>query len=236
MDKEKLKQVAFVMDDWLVGPVRGVVLSFHGLGWIHWRSQPNTEELGWAQAGGLVIWPYYGPWSWFNRNARAMVDEVVQSAYEAYGLDDSVPLIAAGGSMGGYTAFLYSRYGRRRPVGCLALNPPCDTHFQFQSRFDTPRTIYDAFRGYSEDLDALLTEHSPLRQAADMPDIPYLVIAGDKDTDVLKARHSDPMVAALRRAGRRVEYMEFPYMTHGGPIPVQMYQRQIDFVTGLFSP
>lgn len=231
MDRNAIKQLAWVGEDWLNGPVRGVVLSFHGLGFAAMKELPSTEELGWARAGGLVVFPYYGPWSWMNRNARAFVDDLIDSVYKEYGLSDDVPLICTGGSMGGCSSLIYTRYARRPVRACLALFPVCDFRLHFNERPDLPRTMLYAFRGYPGSLDAFFAEHSPIEQVAAMPDIPYLVIHGDRDKAVAKHLHSDPFVAAMRRQGREVEYMEVPGMMHGEIVPVEVLQRQVDFVT-----
>ena len=55
-----------------------------------------------------------------------------------------------------------------------------------------------AYREQADDLSTPLIEHSPLRQVASMPDIPYLIIHGDKDLAVNKQKHSDRFVAEMR--------------------------------------
>ena len=235
MDATTLKQVAWIGDAWVKGPVRGVVLSFHGLGFGGLKNEPSTVELGWAKAGGLVVFPYYGPWSWMNRTARGFVDEVVDAVYERYGLKDGTPLISTGGSMGGLSSLLYTRYARRRIDACLALFPVCDLEAHFSERPDLPPTILHAFRGFPEDRATLFAENSPIVQVGGMPDIPYLVIHGDKDDAVSKTKHSDPFVAAMRRVGRNVDYMEVPGMTHGGCVPAEVLDRQVRFVSSFLK-
>ena len=230
MNGKKLKQVAWIGDAWVRKPIRGVVLSFHGLGAPGVKTQPSTEELGWAQAGGLVVFPYYGPWSWMNRQARALVDEIVDAVYAAYKLKSSVPLVCTGGSMGGGSSLLYARYAKRPVAACLANVPMCDAAYHFNEREDLPRTFHAAFLGYKGSLQSLLAEHSPLAQVRRMPRIPYQIVAGDEDTAVSKKRHADRMVAAMRRRKLDVTYIEVPKMGHGGPMPVAAIQRNIDFV------
>jgi dipeptidyl aminopeptidase/acylaminoacyl peptidase len=68
-----------------------------------------------------------------------------------------------------------------------------------------------------------------------MPDIPYLIVHGDKDTSVAKERHSDRLVAAMRRRKMKVEYIEVPGMGHGGPVPVEVIRREVDFVASVLA-
>jgi len=230
MNDKKLRQVAWIGDAWVQKPIRGVVLSFHGLSSPPVKKMPATEELGWAQAGGLVVFPYYGPWSWMNRQARALVDEIVDAVYATYKLKSSVPLVCTGYSMGGGSALLYARYAKRPVAACLATMPMCDAAYHFNEREDLPRTFHLAFLGYKGSLWTLLAEHSPLAQVKHMPRIPYQIVAGDADTDVSKKYHADRMVAAMRRRKLDVTYLEVPRMGHSGPVPVEVTQRDIDFV------
>ncbi|MCC7145548.1 MAG: prolyl oligopeptidase family serine peptidase [Phycisphaeraceae bacterium] len=232
MNPLPIKEVAWVPDEYVAKPIRGVVLVFHGLSNTDLRSEPGTDELEWLRAGGLVVYPYSGPWAWMNRQARAFIDDLVDSVYAFYHLDDSVPLITTGGSMGGFSSLLYTRYARRRPTACLALFPCCDLKYHFTERPDLPRTIHFAFRGYHEPWEQLFAEHSPVAQVQHMPDIPYLVIHGEADKTVSKAHHSDRFVAAMRRLGRKIEYVEVPGMGHGSMIPLSVLQQRVEFVKG----
>jgi len=159
------------------------------------------------------------------------VDEIVDSVYTTYRLKQSVPLVCTGGSMGGGSSLLYTRYARRPVAACYALYPMCDAVYHFSERPDLPRTFHQAFLGYKGSLRSLLIEHSPLWQVAHLPRIPYLIVQGDKDTAVSKQHHADRMVAAMRKRKLDVDYVEVPDMGHGGPMPVDVLQRSIDFVS-----
>lgn len=233
MDETTMRQLAWIGDGYVVGEIRGVALSFHGLGHMDEKRYPTTVELEWGRDGWLVVFPYYGPWNWMNRQARAFVDELVDAVYRHFGLDDSLPLVCTGGSMGGLSALLYARYARRPAAACLALFPVCDLKYHFGERPDLPRSICNSLLGYGDDLEALLAEHSPLAQAEAMPDVPYLFLHGDRDEAVNKAAHSDTMVATLRAMGRRVEYVEVPGMGHGTCMPLSVSQRMVDFMKGI---
>jgi dipeptidyl aminopeptidase/acylaminoacyl peptidase len=229
MNIDEIREVAWVGDEFVQGPLTGVVLTFHGLGGGH-KGGPSTEELAWAQAGGLVVHPYTGPWSWMNRQARAFVDELVEEVCRAFRLPADAPLICTGGSMGGLGSLLYTRYARRAVAACMALCPVCDLKYHFCERPDLPATIRCAYRGYPEDFDAVLAEHSPLHQVERMPGIPYLIVHGEEDQAVSKAHHSDPMVAAMRARGLDVTYREVAVMKHCSPTPLGVMQEMVEFV------
>ncbi len=235
MDVEQMRQVAWIGDEFVQGPFRGVVLTFHGLGGGH-KGGPSTEELAWAEAGGLVVHPYTGPWSWMNRLARAFVDELVEAVYGAFPLAADAPLVCTGGSMGGLGSLLYTRYAARPVAACTANCPVCDMRYHFSERPDLPATIRCAYRGYPEDFDAILAEHSPLFQVGHMPDIPYLIVHGMQDPAVSKTHHSDPMVAAMRARGLNVTYREVAVMKHCGPLPLDLLEEMIEFVGRAIAP
>jgi dipeptidyl aminopeptidase/acylaminoacyl peptidase len=227
-----LKQMAWVGDQKVKAPITGVILNFHGLGGGAEKTAPTTEEISWMQQGALPVFPYYGPWSWLNRQSRAYVDEIVEMVYAEYKLPASTPLINIGGSMGGGSSLLYTRYAKRPVAACLANCPVCDMMFHLNERPDLPRTIRQAFFGYEGGLDAALVEQSALQQVEKMPDIPYLIIHGGQDKAVSKAHHSDPMVARMRQRHMNVEYLELPEMGHTGPQSIEMLTRMIAFVSG----
>ncbi len=235
MDAVMMRQVAWVGDSYVQGKIRGVALNFHGLGHMNEKRFPETMELEWARAGWLVVFPYYGPWTWMNREARAFVDELVAFVYDHFGLDGNLPLVSTGGSMGGLSALLYTRYAKKPVSACLALFPVCDFQYHFGERPDLPRSIHHSLRGYEEDMQTLFDEHSPLKQVPHMPDIPYLFIHGDSDQAVSKAAHSDKMVAAMKARGLAVEYVQVPGMGHGSCMPVAVLLKMIGFLADFSS-
>ena len=235
MNETELRQVAWIGDKFVEGDITGVIIVFHGLGGGGLKGGPGYDEQEWAANGGLVVFPYYGPWSWMNRRSRAFVDELISSVYQHFKLGREVPLIITGGSMGGQGALIYTRYSPHRIAACFANYPACDLEYHFTERPDVPPTMRYAFREQAADFNAALAEHSPLRQAAAMPDIPYLVIQGDKDLMVNKQRHSDPFVAEMRRLGRKVQYLEVPGMGHGGDTPYRASRTAIDFVKSFLA-
>lgn len=150
MNNQWIKDTCWTNESFLKNPIRAVMLSFHGLNGLYRNADANELEIELAQRGILIIFPYYGPWSWMNRQARAFVDKLIASVYQDLNLDDSLPLIASGGSMGGCSALLYCRYGRKKPIGCEALSPVCDTVSHFREWPDLPASFYHAFLGYPE--------------------------------------------------------------------------------------
>jgi dipeptidyl aminopeptidase/acylaminoacyl peptidase len=236
MDYPVLKQVAWLTDDIVRPPIRGMVVEFPWLGWTEFRTQPSAEDTFLAENGILNIIPYYGPWSWMNPSARAFVEEVLDSTRQVLDLPQDLPLVCTGVSMGGCSSLLFARYYQGRLDGCVANCPVCDLPFHFSERPDLPRTFYHAFTRDPVRLADALRTHSPRHESARMRRIPYCIIQGDADPLVSKKAHSDQLVAALRQQGHSVVYEEIPGMGHGGPMPPDLVTRIRQFLLNRFQP
>lgn len=224
---ELLKQTAVICEEQVQGPIKAVLVEFHGLGGSYF--EPGDNEREWGKHGVLAVFPYYGPWTWMNREARNYLDELIEAIYEHYQLDSSIPLITLGGSMGGFSALLYTRYAKKVPAACVAMCPVCDLKYHYSERPDLPKTILFTFRGYQEPLEELFVEHSPVCQVDQMPDIPYIVFHGTADRDVSKQAHSDVMVAAMKQRGLQVEYIELEDCGHC-QMPEQAVKTMNEFI------
>lgn len=199
----------------LKGTPKSIVLIFHGLGSCGMRHENGDLENRLAENGVLSIFPYYGPWSWMNAQAVRYVDTVVEVACERHGIDpDKTPIVIEGGSMGGHSALIYTRYARRTPVACVTNCPVCDFLFHATEREDLPRTVYLAFEGSGMPLEDAIKLHSAYHLAPTMPDIPYFIVHGTADGAVNKEIHSDRFVKIMKELGRNVEYLEVEGMEH----------------------
>ena len=227
MEYTLLKETAAICEDILQGKIKAVLVEFHGLGGTDFK--PGDIEREWGRHGVLVVHPYYGPWTWMNREARSYIDELIAAVYTHFELDGDIPLLFFGGSMGGFSALLYARYAKKKPVACVANCPVCDLNYHYSERPDLPRTILFSFRGYRESLEELFWEHSPLCQAEFLPDIPYLIVHTAEDKAVNKRAHSDRMVAKMREHGLQVRYIELPKGGHC-ELTEEAQREVIDFV------
>ena len=142
-----------------------------------------------------------------NDVAVRTVDEIIDAIFDKYSLDDNTPIISTGGSMGGLSALIYTRYAKRTPAACAANCPVCDLFFHYTERVDLPRTIYHALAHYEMDFEEAKRSISPLHQVENMPDIPYFVVHCTADTAVNKEKHSDIFVEQMRATNHRVEYI-----------------------------
>lgn len=208
---ENIHLFAYTNADILQHAPRGIVLSFHGLN----GSQMIKEHSGFAaECAGkdlLLVCPYDNPWSWMNDLAVRTLDEIVGALLEKYG---SLPIISTGGSMGGLSCLIYARYSRHAITACAANCPVCDLPYHYTERPDLPRTIVSALCHYDMELPEAMESISPLHQAGKLPDIPYFIAHCEEDQAVNQQMHSEKLLAAMKKAGRRVEYISVPGRGH----------------------
>jgi dipeptidyl aminopeptidase/acylaminoacyl peptidase len=232
---DRLADTAFIGSSFVKGEIRAVILRFHGLGAGGLKTGLDADELQMAGQGGLIVYPYYGPWSWMNRNARMLTDEIVEKVYKEFSLDDTVPLIITGGSMGGHAALNYARYSKRKPAAVVCNCPVTDPRYHFSERPDLPRTFIHAYGFDGISLEEAFIENSPLEQAEKMPRVPYFIIHGDADKAVNKAAHSDKFVRRMIETGHKVEYIEAPGMEHCAFNDYSHYCKMMEFILKYFK-
>jgi len=223
-------QLAFHNLDRLSGRPRGLVLAFHGMGAPPMRETLDPPHIDLAERGIAWVFPYYGPWCWLNRSACRFVDAVVEHVRTEFGLPAGAPLVTTGCSMGGFAALAYARDGAHRVDAVVANCPATDLPALARYRPDIPRALAYAHRGETMPFDQWIVDHSPLHGIDRMPDIPYLIVHGDADEAVPKPTQGDPMAAALRDAGRSIDYIEVPGMPHCGPLPEPVHEKMHRFV------
>ncbi|MBO5270794.1 MAG: prolyl oligopeptidase family serine peptidase [Clostridia bacterium] len=214
---ENIRSFAYVNDRIVKHPIRGIALKFFGLNGRDMYAEETPSGEFYAAHGILYVVPYNNPWAWMNRQAVDYTDELLDVLIEKYHLPESIPIASTGGSMGGMSALVYTRYAKRTPAVCVANCPVCDMPYHYTERPDLPRTLYSAFfREIREtgDVDTVLKAVSPLHIASEMPDIPYFLFHCDADKAVNKEKHSDRFVAAMRECGKTLTYHVIPGRGH----------------------
>ena len=203
---DNLQQFAYVNDKICSKPIRGIVLSFFGLGGTSMYDFDTKEGELYAEQGLLYVVPYNNPWAWMNPQAVHFTDEIIDVLIEKYGLDESIPIVSTGGSMGGQSALVYSYYAKRMPVSCVANCPVCDVVFHFTERNDLPRTLYSALFNVEGDPDSALKSISPLHLAEKMPKIKYHLFHCTADQSVNIDAHSRKFVDVMRQQGHDITF------------------------------
>jgi len=203
---ENFRCFAYSNDKLIEGTPKGIVLDFFGLGGQAMFDEDTETGKMLAKEGIIFIVPYNDPWAWMNKRAVAFTDELVEVMLAHYGLDESTPIVSTGGSMGGLSALVYTRYARITPVCCVANCPVCDLPYHFTERHDLPRTLYCAFADVEGDVSDALKTASPLHLVAEMPKVEYKIFHCDRDSAVNIGKHSDVFVSAMKDAGFDVEY------------------------------
>lgn len=211
---DTIRSFAYVNDKLCSGKIKGVVLDFFGLGGMKMYDEDPEDGVFFAERGILYVVPYNNPWAWMNRQAVAYTDEILDVLFAAHRLDDDIPIVSTGGSMGGLSALIYARYAKRTPAACVANCPVCDLVFHYSERPDLPRTLYSAFWNYAGSLEEALKSASPLHLADSMPRIPYRLFHCDCDTMVNLQSHSEKFADEMRARGYDVSLDIVPGRGH----------------------
>jgi len=203
---DTLKNFTYTNDDLIRGEVKGIILSFMGLGGAGMFAE-NERGTALAQRGIVYLIPYLNPWNWMNEQAVSYTDELIDVLFEHYGLAENTPVVSTGGSMGGLCALVYTKYARRTPKACVANCPVCDLLYHFTERPDLPRTLVSAYGMYEADtLEEAMATASPMHLIDCMPDVKYTVFHCDADMAVNIHRHSEKFVEEMKKA-HDIEYI-----------------------------
>jgi dipeptidyl aminopeptidase/acylaminoacyl peptidase len=173
----------------------------------------QSDAKEYARDGVLFINPYTNPWCWMNKAAVDYTDEILDVLFEKYNLPKDTKIVSTGGSMGGLSALVYTRYAKRTPVACVTNCPVCDLVYHFTEREDLPRTIYSAFAEFDGTFDEALRAHSPLHLANTMPKIPYTVFHCEDDGAVNLEKHSKKFYDAMK-TDHEIELVTIPLRGH----------------------
>lgn len=201
---EQIDRFAHTNLDIVKKPIVGIAVQFFGLGHnkmidpLDIENKYVVKSTAYAKEGILYVFPYNNPWNWMNKQAVAFTDEVIDALIRGLDLSDNIPIVSIGGSMGGQSALVYTRYAKRTPVACVANCPVCDMPYHFTERRDLPRTLYSAFGTYDMTMDEALRSVSPLHLAPEMPNVDYHVFHCDCDKAVNIDKHSMRFVEAMQ--------------------------------------
>lgn len=225
---DTLRSFAYSNDKICTGPIRGITVSFFGLGGASMFSDDTAEGKFFAEHNIVYIIPYANPWAWMNRQTAAYTDEIIDVLIRHYNLPDNIPIISTGGSMGGQSALVYMVYAARTPAACVANCPVCDLPFHFTERPDLPRTLYSAFGTYEGTLQDALESASPFHLTDRMPDSAYYIFHCEADLAVNKQKHSDRFVEKMAEK-HNITYFAVPERGHCDLTP-EMRQKYNDAI------
>lgn len=214
MTYENLRSFAYINDRIVKQPVCGIVLSFFGLGGMSMFDEDTDEGKFYAEHGILYVLPYNNPWAWMNPQAVAYTDEILDVLFAQYKLAEDTPVVSTGGSMGGQSALVYTRYAKRTPAACVANCPVCDLVYHFTERPDLPRTLYSAFYHEEGTVEEVLAKASPLHLTKEMPKVQYHIFHCDQDKAVNLQKHSGRFVDAMKTLGHELTFDIVPGRGH----------------------
>lgn len=196
---ENLRNFTYVNDAICKKPIKGIVIYFSGLGGMTMFDNDFTEGEFYAEKGILYVEPYNNPWAWMNNQAVKYTDEIVDVLIEKYDLNENIPIVSAGLSMGGQSALVYTAKSKRTPVSCVANCPVCDVVYHFTERKDLPRTLYSSLFNEEGTFEDALKSISPLHLIEKMPKVKYHIFHCNEDLAVNIDAHSEKFIAELKQ-------------------------------------
>ena len=211
---ELLRSFAYSNDILCRKPIKGIAVSFFGLGDMRMFNEDTEEGKLFAEKGIIYLVPYINPWAWMNKQTSCLTDEIIDVLTEHYNLPKDIPIVSSGESMGGQSALVYMVKAKRTPVACVAGCPVCDLPFHFTERPDLPRTLYSAFYNEDGEIGDALKEASPVHLIDRMPPVDYYIFHCEKDEAVNKEKHSDVLVNKMREKGLNIKYHTVPDRGH----------------------
>ncbi len=225
---EALRCFAYSNDKICKLPIKGIAISFFGLGDTSIYNEDSIEAKRLAEKGILYVVPYTNPWSWMNRQAVNYTDEIIDVLIAQYRLPNDVTIVSCGGSMGGQQALVYTALSKRTPVACVANCPVCDLVFHITERPDLPRTLYSAFFNENGSLEKVLETASPVHMVEKMPDINYYIFHCECDQAVNKEKHSDVLVRKMKDRFK-VVYHTIPARGHCD-LTAEMWEQYYEYI------
>ena len=195
MNYENLRSFTYANDTICKKPIKGIVISFFGLGGATMYDNDFAEGEFYAEKGILYVVPYNNPWAWMNNQAVKYTDEIIDVLIEKYALDENIPIVSTGRSMGGQSALVYTAKAKRTPVACVANCPVCDVVYHFTERKDLPRTLYSSLFNEAGTLEDALKSISPLHLIDKMLKVKYHIFHCDEDMAVNIDAHSKKLIA-----------------------------------------
>ncbi len=213
INPDNISDYAFVNMDALTFPVKAVCVDFHGYTDGRMLTESDAKAKLFGEKGIAWVFPYYSVWAWMSKSSQEFNEQVLDAVYQKLQLSDSVPLIITGGSMGGLTALCYQVYGKRKAVACAANCPVTDVGVFFRDFDHARRAILSAHILDERPLEAVMEEYSPVKFVDKLPQIPYLLVYGEKDT-VITERFMPQFVGAMKEAGHNVTHILQKDMVH----------------------
>ncbi|MBE6687258.1 MAG: hypothetical protein E7591_08565 [Ruminococcaceae bacterium] len=215
MNAENLRRFAYVNDEIVKKPIKGIVIFFVGLGGCSMYDKSNEMGEFYADKGILFVIPYHNPWAWMNKQTVDFTDEILDVLFEKHDLSEGTPIVSSGGSMGGLSALVYTAYAKRTPSSCVANCPVCDLPYHYTERPDLPRTLYTAFASYEGNFEDALRSASPYHLVDKLPkETEYTIFHCEKDEAVNIDKHSNRLTAKMKEAGFNITYYTVPDRGH----------------------
>ena len=129
--------------------VQQIIVFLHGRNELGRRQRLVDWE--WQLAAVQHLLPY-GPYGWMHESRAELIDEMVARLLQQYG---DLPLVLAGGSMGGHAALTYLRWTRHAYSRCQVNCPVTDLKKCYDVVEDARRSMVIAYADQVNNWDEL---------------------------------------------------------------------------------
>ena len=79
-----LRNFAYCNNQICIKPIKGMVVSFFGLGGATIFNEDTEEGCRYAEKGILYLVPYQNPWAWMNKQTVDYTDELIDVLFKEY--------------------------------------------------------------------------------------------------------------------------------------------------------
>lgn len=238
ISKENLSHFCTTNEKYLVGEIRKLVVEFPGLDGnsclggnfnLTESDSPFAKVLG--ENGILHVYVFTGPWNWMKDTSVITVDHIIDSVLDKYSLNEEIPIVAAGGSMGGHGALMYTLKGAYRMTACAVSCPVCDllALSKMEDYHFFCATVYYALADREGDFEEIAKAYSPLYHVEEMPGIPYFMIACDADNVVPCRDHAYPFRERMEQCGHDIRVLTAEGKGHCEHTQ-EVFEKFVDFI------
>lgn len=214
IDKQNVRLFAYVNDGVCKLPIKGIVVDFFGLDNVSTFDNDTVAGEYYGERGIVYVTPYTNPWSWMNKQSVGLVDDIIDAVIDKLGLDNDIPIVLSGESMGGQSALTYCVYAKRTPIACVVNCPVCNVVYHYTERHDLPRTMFSAVYNEQCSLEDALKSISPIHLIDKMPKIEYHIFHCLNDKAVNPSTHSAVFVDRMKKSGHSITYDTVPSRGH----------------------
>lgn len=214
ISKDNISRFCTTNEKYVKGEIKKLVVEFPGFdgrsclgGDFNLRENSSRLAKILGEKGILSVYVFTGPWNWMKDTAVIIVDHIIGSVKEKFALNEEIPIVAVGGSMGGHGALMYTLRGGCKISACAVSCPVCDLNAlsEREEYHYFCASVYQAFADCDGDFQDIVKVYSPLYNIESMPRIPYFMIICDADSVIPSDVHGLPFFSGMKKTNHNIQ-------------------------------